>query len=80
VERSRADLVNMKAQIRDRNLEGVVGIGIDTINNQVEVTVHPSEHFANVSQILASEYGDAIRVMGGEPFVVDPDRSPQPAP
>jgi hypothetical protein len=72
VERSRADLMAILREVRDRDLEGVVAVGIDTINNQVEVTVDPSQHFDEVSQILGSEYSDAVAVVAGEPMVADP--------
>jgi hypothetical protein len=62
----------MKAQIRDRNLEGVVGIGIDTINNEVEVTVHPSEHFANVSSAINHSFGHGATIIAtDDPPVAD---------
>ena len=43
VDRSRAELDEIAASIKDSHLDGVVMIGIDTIHNQVEVTVSPSD-------------------------------------
>lgn len=69
VDRSQAELMRILRQIRDRNLDGVSAISIDTLNNQVEVRVDPGQADA-LSPILESEYGDAVAVESAPPFVV----------
>jgi len=45
-----------------RNLNGVGSAAIDTLKNQVEVTVWPPEEVTAVSQQL-SGFGDAVNVV-----------------
>jgi hypothetical protein len=67
VARSWADLMTIVDQIRaraqagDSSLVDVFAISIDTINNQVEVTVGPGGSVVAVSRGLEN-YGDAVRV------------------
>lgn len=67
VSRSWADLMTIvdgiraRAQAGESNLDGVFSIAIDTINNQVEVTVGPGGSVDAVSRGL-EDYGDAVRV------------------
>ena len=62
VDRSRAELDEIAASIKDSHLDGVVMIGIDTIHNQVEVTVSPSDKVGQVSALVGSLYHDGIVV------------------
>lgn len=69
VDRSHADLMRLLRQVRERNLDGVSAISIDTLKNQVKVRVDPGQADA-ISPILEREYGDAVAVESAPPFVV----------
>jgi hypothetical protein len=69
VERSAADLMRILREIRARDFNGVFAIAIHTMNNQVEVTVSPSE-IDHIAQLLESAYGNAVAVESGTPFIV----------
>jgi hypothetical protein len=68
VDRSAARLMTIVHEIFDRDLEGVLGIGLDTPRNQVEVRLWAgSPSIDDVSEQLTADYGEAVRV------VVTPD-------
>jgi hypothetical protein len=73
VERSRAELDQVQNAIAARAAGGetalayVVLIGLDTINNRVEVTVSPPGDAAAVADLLTREYGAAVYVISGPP-------------
>jgi len=71
VERSRAELNRIKTEIRDRHLEEVNMIALDTKNNQIRVFVGTGEAFESIARVLAEEFGDAVAVarMVGAPVV-----------
>jgi len=75
VEHSRSELNRILGAIRHLwdagALKGVVAIGIDTINNQVEVSVGPGGSVDDVARLLA-KYGNAVRVEAGEAIVIQP--------
>ena len=80
VDRSRAELDEIAASIKDSHLDGVVMIGIDTIHNQVEVTVSPSDKVGDLLGLLSSEYGAGVNVVAGSPMFILPSyRSPSPS-
>jgi hypothetical protein len=63
VERSRSDLLRVAEQIRDRNIPGVFGIAVDTIHNQVAVSVGPTGSLSVVEATLSADYGPAVAVV-----------------
>ncbi len=78
VERSRSELDRIQDQIRERHLDGVAWIAIDTIRNQVKVGVVPSSVDA-VSLLVAGAYGDAATVVASDYVVAQPAfESPPP--
>jgi hypothetical protein len=62
VDRSRAELDEIMAEITRRNLDGVGAVAIDTLNDRVEVIVYPPEDVAQLSLLLGSEYGAGVDV------------------
>jgi hypothetical protein len=70
-------LRRIMSEIRERHLEGVVWIALDTIHNQVEVGVTPSGSVSEVAQALAT-YGDAVRVEAGAVHIVPLLLTPAP--
>jgi hypothetical protein len=78
VERSRSELDRIQDQIRERHLDGVAWIAIDTIRNQVKVGVVPS-YVDAVSLLVAGAYGDAATVVASDYVVAQPAfESPPP--
>jgi len=72
VERSSGELRQAATEIRERSLNGVTWIAIDTIRNRVHVGVGPGGSVADVSRLLAEDYGDGVYVSEGDVLVTLP--------
>ena len=72
VDRSHGDLIRTLREIRAEKLDGVVMVAVDTIRNQVEVTVSPSERAAAVASAVQDRYGAsaAVKPTDDPPVVV----------
>ncbi len=79
VERSQVDLMRILREVRDRHVEGVFMVSIDTIENQVKVGFDPDASVGDLAQTLANEYGDAVAAEPDTPMVVLPVY-PSPSP
>jgi hypothetical protein len=65
VERNAAELERIRTEIRERDLPGVILIYTDTIGNRVGVGI-AEDSMEEVSQLLASEYGEAVYAFESE--------------
>jgi hypothetical protein len=65
VERSAAELERIRTEIRERDLPGVILIYTDTAGNRVGVGI-AGDSIEGVSQLLASEYGEAVDAFESE--------------
>ncbi|HUG30192.1 MAG TPA: hypothetical protein VMQ65_06760 [Candidatus Limnocylindria bacterium] len=80
VEYSRGELLRIAREISDLRLAGVFGVSSGTSRNRVIVMVGPSGSVAEVSQVLAPKYGDAVVVefSADVPVVLPAFESPTP--
>lgn len=81
VERSQSDLLRIAHEIRDRNLPGVFAISVDTIHNQVTVSVGAADSMASVAEALSAQYPSGVSVVfSDDVFVIRPGAtSPSPS-
>jgi hypothetical protein len=85
VDRSRVELDRIQTAITDRIAKGeadlgdVFSVAIDTVPNQVLVSLFHGS-VSEVSQLLAAEYGDAVRVEFNSDIPVAPVGLPSPTP